>query len=175
MLIGYAARNHPQQVATRGALDAVDDRRTPADLFAELSAQFGPFTLDVAASAANALCPAYYTADDDALDDANRWTGRAFCNPPYSRLSQWLAKAWQEWDSVGQDRLERLVMLVPANRSEQSWWQDYVEPHRDRDGSPLRTRYLRGRLRFDMPDDWPIPAKGNRPPFGICVLTWAAP
>lgn len=56
-LLGHRAGNHPQQVATRGARDDVDDRRTPPDLLAECAAIAGVdrFTLDVAAVAANTV------------------------------------------------------------------------------------------------------------------------
>jgi hypothetical protein len=65
-------------------------------------------------------------------------------------------------------------MLLPANRVEQGWWQDHVEPFRDRPGSPLRVEFLRGRMRFDRPGWQPGP-KGDRPPFGCALLIWGAP
>ena len=66
---------------------------------------------------------------------------------------------------------ELIVMLLPANRVEQGWWQDHVEPFRDRPGSPLRVEFLRGRMRFERPG-WVKPKKGDRPPFGNCLLIW---
>jgi hypothetical protein len=69
------------------------------------------------------------------------------------------------------DRPERIVMLLPANRVEQGWWQDEVEPYRDKPDSPLRVEFLRGRMRFDRPGWTPGP-KGDRPPFGCCLLIW---
>jgi hypothetical protein len=65
-------------------------------------------------------------------------------------------------------------MLLPANRVEQAWWQDHVEPHRDRPGSSLRVEFLRGRMRFHRPDWTPGP-KGDRPPFGCALLIWQTP
>ena len=167
-LVGFQARNHRQQVGRRGALDKVDDRRTPPELWELLNREFG-FTLDVAASEANALCDRFYTIDDDAL--TQRWPGVVWCNPPYSNLAAWAAKAWDElaFDSgVGADVI---VMLLPANRTEQAWWQDYIEPYR-REGR-LETRFLRGRLRFDTPEvDYTKQPKGNRPPFGNVLVIW---
>jgi len=77
---------------------------------------------------------------------AQSWAGeRVWCNPPFSDLRPWVVKAWQE--SRG---CPVIVMLLPANRCEQRWWQELVEPFRDRPGSPLRTTFLPGRPRFDL-------------------------
>ena len=85
---------------------------------------------------------------------------------PYRR--SWVEKAWAEWD---RGEVTRIVMLLPANRTEQGWWQDLVEQRRDRIGSDLRVEFLRGRMRFDRPDWTPGP-KGDRPPFGCCLVIW---
>lgn len=164
MFPGFKARNHPQQTATRGAIDEVDDRGTSRLLFASIVRDYGPFTIDVAASAENTKCDRYYTIDDDGL--SQDWAGeRVWCNPPFSNLEPWVRKAWLEAEA------ETIVMLLPANRTEQGWWQDLVEPYRDRAGSPLRLRFLRGRPRFVEPGmDRVLP--NSRPPFGCCLLVW---
>lgn len=168
-LAGFRASNHPQQTAKRGAKDATDDRGTDPAFFAKVSERFGGFTLDAAAAEHNAKCEDYYTRDDDGL--LQEWTGRVWCNPPYSNLRAWVEKAWHEWSRGrvmgGGPRL--IVMLVPANRTEQGWWQDLVEPYRGK-GS-LDVEFLRGRMRFHRPD-WTPPPKGDRPPFGCCLLIW---
>lgn len=167
-LVGFSARNHPQQAVR----DAVDDRGTTPELFDPLHAEFR-FTLDAAASHANAKLPKYYTRDDDGL--LRLWAGdRVWCNPPFSRLAPWLAKAWWEMRAG----CELIVMLTPANRTEQHFWQEYVEPFRDgpvTDGVTLRTRFLKGRTRFILPPDfqyYTTKAKGDRPPFGCVLLIW---
>ena len=174
-LVGYKAENHPQQTARRGAKDATDDRGTDQAFFDSLSTRFGGFTLDVAAAEHNSKCDRFYTIEDDGL--ARPWRGRIWCNPPYSDCGSWVRKAWDEWNAVNTPPTQHLivpeliVMLLPANRVEQSWWQDAVEPYRDRPGSPLRVEFLRGRLRFNRPGWQPGP-KGDRPPFGCCLLIW---
>lgn len=168
-LAGFKASNHPQQTGRRGAVDDVDDRGTDLDVFAGFAERFGGFTLDAAAAPHNAKCPTFYTRADDGL--AQPWTGRVWCNPPYSDCGAWVRKAWQEWES---GRPSLVVMLLPANRVEQAWWQDHVEPRRDRPGSPLRVEFLRGRMRFDRPGAV-IGPKGDRPPFGCCLLIWGDP
>ncbi len=64
-------------------------------------------------------------------------------------------------------------MLVPANRTEQAWWQDLVEPYRDgRDQRyNFHVEFLRGRLRFIEPGDTEV-RPNARPPFGCCLLIW---
>ena len=176
-LAGFKASNHPQQTGKRGAVDAVDDRGTDPEFFDRLSYRFGGFTLDVAASEHNAKCFNYYDQEQDGL--LSVWYGRIWCNPPYSDCGAWVEKAWDSWNGAMQLRAagdrdglpELIVMLLPANRVEQGWWQDYVEPFRDRPGSPLRVEFLRGRMRFVRPNWTPGP-KGDRPPFGCCLLIW---
>jgi phage N-6-adenine-methyltransferase len=166
--VSFISRNHPQQVAVRGALDEVDDRGTKPEFIATLEERFGKFTLDVAAAPHNAKAPTYYTRADDGLEEP--WNGRVWCNPPYSDCGAWVRKAWGEWARLGGP--SSIVMLLPANRVEQGWWQDHVEPCRDKPGSPLRVEFLRGRMRFDHPPGWVKPEKGDRPPFGLALLIW---
>lgn len=166
-LVGFKASNHPQQVGTRGATDR-DNLGTDPKLFATLDQRFH-FTLDVAASHENTKCRQYYRKEGNAL--AQPWFERVWCNPPYSEIAQWVRKAWDEWE-LGRTQL--IVMLLPANRPEQAWWQDLVEPYRDRPGSPLRTEFLRGRQRFVMPGAEAI-GPNERPPFGCVLLIWEAP
>lgn len=162
-LVKFHARNHRQQVLVRGPDNRVDDRATTPETFEPLHERFG-FTIDVAAAPHNAKLPRYFTIAQDGL--AQSWAGeRVWCNPPYSDLSPWLEKAWEEHAEV-------IVFLVPANRTEQGWWQDYVEPYRDRPGSPLRVEFLRGRLRFIAAGKTEV-GPNERPPFGCCLLLWS--
>jgi phage N-6-adenine-methyltransferase len=164
-LVGFKAQNHPQQVDKTGAKAQVDDRGTDPEMFAKWDARFH-FTLDVAAAPHNAKCEQYFTINDDGL--AQSWAGeRVWCNPPYSDIRPWIEKAWREVTQL-------TVLLLPANRTEQRWWQDLVEPHRDRPGQPLRTEFLPGRLRFIRPGATEI-GPNERPPFGCCLLIWSAP
>lgn len=166
-LVGFKGENHPQQVDKRGASDEVDDRGTDPAFYAQVDDRFG-FTLDVAASHKNAKCDRYFTRQEDGL--AQSWDGeRVWCNPPYSGLGDWLEKAWMEFSGC-----PAIVMLLPANRTEQRWWQTFVEPYRDRPGSPLTVEFLPGRMRFIKPGNEHI-GPNERPPFGCCLLIWATP
>ena len=171
-LVAFRARNHPQQ-PTR---DDVDDRRTPRAFFDPLHERYR-FTVDAAASVENALLPYFWTRDSNAL--VQQWRGhRVWCNPPYSNLAAWVQKAWVEMQMGG---CHHVSMLLPANRCEQRWWQDAIEPLRDREltraenaGRIIRvtTKFLPGRMRFGHPESWERPEKGDRPPFGCVLVTW---
>ncbi|HEX6461127.1 MAG TPA: DNA N-6-adenine-methyltransferase [Thermoleophilaceae bacterium] len=161
-LVGFRARNHPQQVLFHGARRDVDERATPVELFAVLHKRFR-FTVDAAALPYNRKLDRFWSPEDDGL--AQDWTGeRIWCNPPFSEIPPWVQKA-------AESLADLVVMLVPANRTEQAWWQEYVEPHRDR-GGRLRVEFLRGRLPFGIGS---APAPPNsRPPFGCALLIWGS-
>lgn len=164
-LAGFQAQNHPQQTRRWGAGDEIDDRATHPLDFAEFDERHGPFTLDVAAAAHNTKCKRFYTRDQDGL--TQDWGGaRVWCNPPYSAIAPWVRKAWECWAST-----LGIAMLLPANRTEQQWWQLMVEPFRDRPGSPLAVEFLPGRMRFLKPGQTAI-GPNQRPPFGVVLLTW---
>lgn len=124
--------------------EETDDRETPRDLFRALDARFG-FTIDVAAAAHNAKLERFYTDAHDGL--SHSWAGeRVWCNPPYSEVGKWIAKGLLREATVA-------VFLLPANRTEQPWWQDLIEPNR-RSGD-LWVEFLRGRLKFIFPENDP--------------------
>lgn len=168
-IAGFRANNHPQQVAVRGPRRDIDDRETPPELFDPINERFG-FTLDVAALPQNAKCVRYFTPLEDGLRQS--WAGeRVWCNPPYSDVRPWVEKAWTEFDAA-----QLIVMLLPANRTEQPWWHEFVEPYRD-NGSGLRVEFIAGRQRFvtagTFVDLFGRPrGAGERPPFGVCLLVW---
>ena len=63
------------------------------------------------------------------------------------------------------------VLLLPNNRGEQAFWQDLIEPYRDRVGSILTTRNLRRRRPFISRVDGQ-PVVGKSPPFGLVLCVW---
>jgi phage N-6-adenine-methyltransferase len=200
-LVGFQARNHPQQVASGGAKLHVDDMATPPELFDPLNERFG-FTLDAAASEHNMKCERFYSAASSEWSCSHcgshphsrqtwcergcgsdygrmslasgglelRWApARVWCNPPYSEIAPWIEKAHREFA-----RGALVVMLLPANRTEQGWWQRGVEPYRDDRSSPgPRVEFLPGRPRFIRYEDGVV-RPNERPPFGCCLLIWSA-
>lgn len=162
-LVGFKAQNHTQQTRYAGSKRHVDDRALPQADFDRLNQRFN-FSIDVAASAENAKLPRYFTEEVSGLEQS--WAGeRVYCNPPYSSIEPWLIKAWAE------DQTELIVMLLPANRTEQGWWQRQIEPQRDRALSPLTVEFLPGRQRFLKPGQVEI-GPNERPPFGLLLAIW---
>lgn len=172
-LVGFQAQNHRQQVGRRGAKPGVDDRATSPEVFEPLHERF-QFSIDVAALPHNAKLPRYYTPAQDGL--AQSWAGeRVWCNPPYSSIEPWLEKAHGEWLLRSRPQYggpELIVMLLPANRTEQGWWQRHIEPSRDHPASSLRVEFLPGRIRFIAADATAV-GPNERPPFGCCLLIWS--
>lgn len=159
MLVGFKANNHPQQKVN----PLVDDRALPPSEFEKLHADFR-FTIDVAASRDNTKMTRYYSIEDCGLKAS--WAGeRVYCNPPYSNIGAWVEKASYETEA------ELVVMVLPANRTEQIWWQRHIEPFRDRPGLWITTRFLPGRMRFLKPGQTEI-GPNERPPFGIVLCIW---
>lgn len=156
----FKPANHPQQVAKHGVSRPIDERFTPDDLYREYDARYH-FTLDVAATAENAKTAQFYDIESDGL--RSPWSGRVWCNPPYSALEDWIKKAHEE-----REHCEVIVMLLPANRCEQPFWQKYVEPHRD-NGGWMRTEFIARRRNFGSPDNeggiWT-----SSPPFGLVLV-----
>lgn len=162
-LCGFKITNHPQQVGKRGASDSVDERITPASIFEPLRDEFD-FQIDVAANGRNTKTTRFYDLESNGLEMP--WRGRVWCNPPYSDIRPWVEKAWFEFSGG----CPLIVMLLPANRCEQRWWQDLIEPHRDGRG-PLETRFYRGRFNFGLPDN-PEGKFHSSPPFGCVLVIW---
>lgn len=180
-LTGFKAQNHPQQVDRRGARPEVDNLATTPEMFAPLHERFG-FTIDVCALPHNRKLPRYF-APVDALprrDDApvaydglsQSWSGeRVWCNPPYSQIEPWVQKAWASAPFI-KDGAELIVMLLPANRTEQGWWQRNVEQQRNASsGLGFSVEFLAGRPRF-IKHGFDRVEPNQRPPFGCCLLIW---
>lgn len=111
-----------------------DEWATPQSVFDELDREFH-FTIDAAASAENAKCDRYYSAEDSGLE--KNWEGESvFCNPPYSKIKEWVEKAHDE----GQKDNTVVVLLVPA-RTDTRWFHDYIHYRAE-------VRFIKGRLCF---------------------------
>ena len=119
---------------------------TPRAFFLILDAEFR-FDLDVAASEDNAMCPEFYSEEFDALRRDWSAYGRrpptCWCNPPYSKCAEFVAKAAEE-----ARKGVTTVMLIPS-RTDTRYWHAHIwdqEKHQPRPG--VEVRFLKGRLKF---------------------------
>ncbi|WP_413722669.1 phage N-6-adenine-methyltransferase [Sodalis sp. RH24] len=137
-----------------------DQWRTPDALFWGINAMFGPLVLDLFADESNAKCEAYYTAEDNALEQD--WSARlaelngaAFGNPPYSRASKHEGKYITGMRHIMKHTAEmrkrggRYVFLVKAATGE-IWWPEQAD----------HVSFIRGRVGFALPS-WYRPAPGE--------------
>ena len=115
-----------------------DEWQTPSTLYAHLDTEFH-FTDD--------------PAPVGGLDGLTRhWGERTFVNPPYSQISAWVKKSYDE-----SQRGCLVVMLIPS-RTDTQWWHQYVMQAQE-------IRFIKGRLRFSG-------AKWNAP-FPSAVIVFA--
>jgi len=159
-----------------------DQWRTPDPLFWGINVMFGPLVLDLFADESNAKCPAFYTAEDNAL--SHDWSARlanlngaAFGNPPYSRASQHEGqyitgmRHIMKYAAVMRERGGRYVFLIKSATGE-VWWPEDAD----------HISFIRGRISFDLPT-WYRPAPGepteSSAGFGAAIAvfdkTWRGP
>lgn len=140
-----------------------DQWRTPDLLFWGINSLFGPLVLDLFADDSNAKCPAWYTAEDNAL--TQDWSGRlvelggaAFANPPYSRSQYHKKQAItgmthiMKYTAEQREKGGRYIYLVKSATSE-TWWPEYAD----------HIMFIRGRIGFDLPT-WFVPADEKQKP-----------
>jgi phage N-6-adenine-methyltransferase len=114
-----------------------DDWETPDNLFANLNTAF-KFKVDVCANEKNSKCENYYSEEQNGLEqDWSEYSGAAWCNPPYSKVKEWLQKAQREADNNG----VTTVCLVAA-RPDTKYWHDIIFRH------ARAICFIRGRLQF---------------------------
>ena len=150
---------------------ASDEWSTPQAFWDELDDEF-QFTLDAAATQENKKILLYCGPDrTDGLHDAltvdwvcqseAKYGGTIWCNPPYSRCREFIAKAANEANCGA-----TVVCLVPS-RTDTRWWHEYVwdqTKHQPRAG--VEVRFLRGRLKF-------VGATNSAPfPSVVIIFRW---
>lgn len=134
-----------------------DRWRTPADEFARLNAQYGPFTLDCAADETNHLTPLWLgpgsgrAADALAIDWCNYdgTPARCYCNPPFSLVERFVAHAHNQ---VMKGAARSATLLVPA-ATDVRWFHKFVWNAEIGQPRPfVKVNFSVGRIRFLRPD-----------------------
>lgn len=133
---------------------------TPDLLFWGINAMFGPLVLDLFADDDNAKCPAWYTAEDNAL--TQDWSARllelggaGYGNPPYSRSQYHEKQAITgmrhiiAYTLAMREQGGRYVFLIKAATGE-VWWPEEAD----------HVAFIRGRISFDLPV-WCRPEEGQ--------------
>ncbi len=120
-----------------------DTYGTPKDLYEFLNERF-VFQTDPCTSDYNPLgTPIYYTEATDGL--AHHWTGPVFMNPPYSKVTPWVKKAWQE--SCDGSLVVGLVRHDPSTR----WWEDWIRGKAQVIEVPYRIKFVGGDGLYNFP------------------------
>lgn len=118
-----------------------DNWKTPDGFYSELNKEFN-FDYDP--------CP--LNADFDGL--LQEWGDISFVNPPYSDISHWVKKGYEE-----SQKGKMVVMLIPS-RTDTKWWHEYVMKAKE-------IRFIKGRLKFG--------GSKNSAPFPSAVIVFNIP
>lgn len=123
---------------------ASDEWETPQRFFDALDAEFD-FEVDAAASEQNHKCSVWYGERIDALA-LKTWASvpcSVWLNPPYSRASEFLAKAAE------QARLGLTVVCLLPSRTDTAYWHAHVWDRERNTWRPgVEARFVKGRLKF---------------------------
>jgi len=101
-----------------------DNWQTPPELYKELDDEF-KFNFDP--------CPLNATVDGLKIN----WEKRCFVNPPYSKVKDFLIKAWEE---IEKGNTEIAVFLTFSN-TDTKWFHEYIYGRAE-------LRFIKGRLKF---------------------------
>jgi site-specific DNA-methyltransferase (adenine-specific) len=103
-----------------------DDWETPKNLFEEACIKYNVNPrLDVAATEYNTKCNNYTTAHHNALNLCWHVLGESkdvFCNPPYTKVSEFVAKAYHEHVCHN-----ITIMMLIFSKTDTKWWHQYIE------------------------------------------------
>ena len=120
-----------------------DTWATPPEVFDRACKMCGVRpVLDVCATAETAKCAAWYGPGGERGSGlAAEWDRPWWCNPPYSEVAKWVARAHDQ--TVMHDLGVPGIMLVFA-KTDTAWWHRYVEGRT----AVVRPYFWRGRIRF---------------------------
>jgi len=121
-----------------------DEWATPQELFDEINNEFH-FDLDPCATEENHKCERYVTKEQDGLKIS--WGGcRVWCNPPYSQIDKWVAKAFYETKNDN-----TLVVLLVPSRTDTRYFHNYIY-------NRAEIRFIKGRVKFGGKSAAPFPS-----------------
>lgn len=135
-----------------------DRRYTPSWLLDEITSVYGRINLDPChGEGALVQADRYITAEENAL--ISSWSGRlAFMNPPFSKASAFLERAYRAW---ADGECETVIALVPVRTSTRTF--------HTRCAGLANIVLLQGRPKFINPE---IAHDTGQAPFGLMLVIW---
>ena len=149
------------QYATRAERQNIPFQ-TPRVLFDAWDREADGFAIDLFASANNALCKRFFTAEDDAITSQWKAKGKAvFANPTYggNMQAEVIDKALTEVRVA--ERCREAWLLLQANTSS-SWFRKAVETS--------QVWLFAGRINFDVPTGHQIKSKQSSSTFANALV-----
>jgi len=112
-----------------------DDYETPYDLYYDSCRKFNIFpTLDVCATKKNTKCKNYITEQEDSL--LFQWEETFFMNPPYSRVSEFMKKAYYQHLK---HNVEGMILIFA--KTDTKFWHSFIE-------GKAEVHFIKGRIKF---------------------------
>jgi site-specific DNA-methyltransferase (adenine-specific) len=112
-----------------------DEYETPFEILRNASFDYRIYPkLDVCSTDENKKCYDYFTIKKNGL--LQEWKQDFFMNPPYSNISEWMRKAFQEHI---RNNLNGLILTFA--KTDTAWWHNYVE-------NKAEVHFIKGRLKF---------------------------
>lgn len=127
------------------ATDPRQEWRTPQEFLEAVRREYGPITIDVAASAENAVCERFIDRAADGLRSpwfsGDSLTSQiAWCNPGFSSMPLWIAKACAE--TKGASPSPRIALVLGLCAPSTEWWRTMIQ-------HAAAVRLLAPRIQFD--------------------------
>ena len=113
-----------------------DEWETPQNLFDALDLEFN-FEMDVCATAENSKCDQYWNKAQDGT--SQQWSRSNWCNPPYSNIGAWVARA----RTVSVFYPGTTTVLLLPSRTDTRWFHNYLYKM-----PGVELRFIKGRLKF---------------------------
>ena len=132
-----------------------DDYETPQDLYTDSCRKFNIFpTLDVCATRINSKCLHFITKKEDSL--LFEWKETFFMNPPYSRVFDFMKKAYYQHIKHG---VEGMILIYA--KTDTKFWHSFIE-------GKAEVHFIKGRIKFLKNG---IKTK-NSAPYGSCIVIY---
>jgi len=132
-----------------------DDYETPQDLYTDSCRKYNIFpTLDVCATRKNSKCLHFITEKEDSL--LFEWKETFFMNPPYSKISEFMKKAYYQHIKHG---VEGMILIFA--KTDTKFWHSFIE-------GKAEVHFIKGRIKFLKNG---IKTK-NSAPYPSCIVIY---